>query len=401
MSEVAEKIEASSLTVEEAPVVFSQNSAVVAALKVDSSRITRNGRLVIEGWSVGNMSLVVFQGERRLTARIANYPRADVAETLKVEEPEAGLGFRLETRLLGAAGEAPLEIKADVGRGAEVCQFAFPLTPERLDGETPEQMVKPTGFIESSLACSATGDAVVVGWIISSSDTLTWLENESGEQFPLEEHSFRYDRRDVWDAYGEAYGCAARNAAFIARIHGVHVGERVNLVSEFGGRRQILSTGGSTALPINPLGAAKSLFGVSVPLGEFQRRVEQIDRPILDRLLQIQQSAWPALEIQSRQLGTPPAAPEVSVIVPLYGRTDFVEHQLIEFSRDPWFKRNAELLYVVDDPSLLESFFSGRSALPPLSNAVPLDLGRGKSRIFGGKQSGCRAQHSTLSGVPE
>jgi GT2 family glycosyltransferase len=45
--------------------------------------------------------------------------------------------------------------------------------------------------------------------------------------------------------------------------------------------------------------------------------------------------------------GEPPTDPEVSVIVPLYKRLDFLEHQLLHFSRDPDFVE-AELIYVLD-----------------------------------------------------
>jgi len=53
--------------------------------------------------------------------------------------------------------------------------------------------------------------------------------------------------------------------------------------------------------------------------------------------------------------GAPAAAPEVSLIVPLFGRHDFVEYQLALFADDPDF-RNAELIYVVDDPYIFEEF---------------------------------------------
>jgi GT2 family glycosyltransferase len=45
--------------------------------------------------------------------------------------------------------------------------------------------------------------------------------------------------------------------------------------------------------------------------------------------------------------GEPPADPEVSVVVPLYKRLDFLEHQLLQFSRDPDFAA-VELIYVLD-----------------------------------------------------
>ncbi len=44
--------------------------------------------------------------------------------------------------------------------------------------------------------------------------------------------------------------------------------------------------------------------------------------------------------------------PLVSLIVPLYGRIDFVEYQLSQFANDAFFKKYAELIYVLDDPRL-------------------------------------------------
>ncbi len=57
-------------------------------------------------------------------------------------------------------------------------------------------------------------------------------------------------------------------------------------------------------------------------------------------------------QISERQFGTLPVAPTVSVIIPLYGRYDFLRHQLAHFVDDADFD-DADLIYVVDDPSIL------------------------------------------------
>jgi hypothetical protein len=38
----------------------------------------------------------------------------------------------------------------------------------------------------------------------------------------------------------------------------------------------------------------------------------------------------------------------VSVVIPLYGRYDFMQHQLANFSSDP-FMKEVEIIYVLDD----------------------------------------------------
>lgn len=45
---------------------------------------------------------------------------------------------------------------------------------------------------------------------------------------------------------------------------------------------------------------------------------------------------------------------KVSVIIPLYGRVDFFKYQLTLFEKDDFLKKHAELIYVLDDPSLEE-----------------------------------------------
>ncbi|WP_176969732.1 glycosyltransferase family 2 protein [Nitrosomonas sp. Nm33] len=56
--------------------------------------------------------------------------------------------------------------------------------------------------------------------------------------------------------------------------------------------------------------------------------------------------------ILERQFGKPPVSPAMSVIVPLYGRYDFLRHQLAHFVDDPDFD-NVDLIYVIDDPGIL------------------------------------------------
>lgn len=53
--------------------------------------------------------------------------------------------------------------------------------------------------------------------------------------------------------------------------------------------------------------------------------------------------------------GTPPEHPDVTVVVPLYGRLDFLEHQLAQFVHDPAMVES-DLVYVLDQPEHAEAF---------------------------------------------
>jgi GT2 family glycosyltransferase len=61
--------------------------------------------------------------------------------------------------------------------------------------------------------------------------------------------------------------------------------------------------------------------------------------------------APPRHDIDSAQFGAAPPSPDISVIVPLYGRFDFLRHQLAHFAADNDMRR-ADLIYVVDDPAI-------------------------------------------------
>jgi GT2 family glycosyltransferase len=74
-------------------------------------------------------------------------------------------------------------------------------------------------------------------------------------------------------------------------------------------------------------------------------------RPALARL---QDRHLDSIEIESVfDHGSPNPSPAVSVLVTLYGRIDFLHHQVLHMSRDPWM-REAELIYVLDSPELAE-----------------------------------------------
>ena len=60
------------------------------------------------------------------------------------------------------------------------------------------------------------------------------------------------------------------------------------------------------------------------------------------------------LNIEVKKYGRIPSNPKLSIIVPLYGRVDFMEFQNSIFSTDKDFLENVELIYVLDDPERFE-----------------------------------------------
>ena len=60
--------------------------------------------------------------------------------------------------------------------------------------------------------------------------------------------------------------------------------------------------------------------------------------------------------------------PEVSLIIPIYGRYDFIEHQLAQFANDPDMHSH-EILYVIDDPRLNEEI---RTSCDSIARLYPI-----------------------------
>ncbi|MDQ1517025.1 MAG: hypothetical protein QOE80_2855 [Actinomycetota bacterium] len=71
---------------------------------------------------------------------------------------------------------------------------------------------------------------------------------------------------------------------------------------------------------------------------------------------------WSGAIASVTQYGTPPTEPETSVIVPLFRRIDFVEHQLSHFVDDPDVV-GADLVYVLDSPEMADELAGASAAL--------------------------------------
>ena len=104
----------------------------------------------------------------------------------------------------------------------------------------------------------------------------------------------------------------------------------------------------------HPLPLIRDLLG-SFPSWE-PRLFEFYDRAVGPAIRQLWQGrAQPRLDLQQETFGVIPPAPQVSIIVPLYGRLDLLSCQLAQFANDPAFQQ-CELIYVLDDPSLYSVF---------------------------------------------
>ncbi len=86
--------------------------------------------------------------------------------------------------------------------------------------------------------------------------------------------------------------------------------------------------------------------------------------------------------------GRGPHAPEASVIVPLFGRVDLLEHQLVQWTADEAL-RKCELIYVLDSPGRHRARAQPcRTAVRALRAAVPGRHALGECRVNGARNIG-------------
>jgi len=104
----------------------------------------------------------------------------------------------------------------------------------------------------------------------------------------------------------------------------------------------------------DPLAQVRSILN-RVPAHRDGRRAlfDHAFGPAIERLWNAARQRRAPVDGTLAHYGRPPSgpAPRTSVIVPVYGRCDFIEHQIAHFSFDPDFA-DVQLLYVIDDPRL-------------------------------------------------
>lgn len=354
-------------------------------IKVDQA-IHDGTRAIIIGWCSQESAIFHVSGKAVIT-ELQRHERPDVAESLNLA---AGVkyGFSIQLDIqkskgvicigiapsLGAVPAELFSIKFEEHVPAKLdevaIQFGMILQFDAIDPSHPafSKLIanapcaqRPCLFarahFEAVVACENNHEGCVIGWFAIAKNVPTWLEDEAGNIHSIE-NAFRYDRVDVRQAISHQVDYPVINSGFICHVSGIHPGQRLQLKALGEEGVHVLATLVCTSLSNNPVEAAQWLASIHTPLAMLHERFAKVDSPLLSRLLSHAQAQWPDLPVYVRALGSPVTRPKVSIIVPLYGRTDFVEHQLMEFAEDSWFNRHVELIYVLDDPNLVDDFTS-------------------------------------------
>jgi GT2 family glycosyltransferase len=354
-------------TLDELVPVIVGNGAPDALFKIDQLAVS-NGHLVLTGWcSHPDLDLKIGGPGHLLVMR---YERPDVARELgQPKSVKHGLCLLLSefsndevTLSVGQTSVVLTLSKFDVAHSVDVSpELSASLfeTMSSLKLGAPMwqtcQMLMPAAPQPAALVCGALdhviGTAVgtvVAGWVVHDQRSLVWIETHDGQALTLEK-AYWHDRPDV-RAHDPGLNIHDPKIGFLCDIQRSGASFKLCGATRKGHFQIAAKDRGLVGGPLASV--AKRLFEISTPRLDLAKRFEAVDLPHLSRLKQQTDVKSPAPKSSIQRYGKPPKTAAISIIVPLYGRIDLIEHQLLAFTLDDDFADQAEVIYVLDDPTL-------------------------------------------------
>ena len=182
-----------------------------------------------------------------------------------------------------------------------------------------------------------------------------YVSDEDGNRVPVHETLFKLPRLDVANGFRQRFPNVRTMCGFacLAPLP-TNGGDARALCFDFGEQGETWLKIPTAKPDVSGVALAKKLLVMVADPGQMRNQLlgifDQVLGPAVETIAQI--SALPDDRIEVVQFGKAPDSPSVSVIVPLYGRFDFMRHQLANFADDPDFQ-TADLIYVIDDPNIL------------------------------------------------
>lgn len=216
--------------------------------------------------------------------------------------------------------------------------------------ESPHPTIK--SFLEVAAGTPKGNEALLVGWVIHQPNSILWAEDEEGNPFFFDK-AYRKFRPDVYDAFLEDMIDSITDTGFLLKLTGVKPGSTIFIKALSSHGLHDVASIQLTTVESNPKSLAEWLFTVDSPMSELAERFTKIDWPIIEEMIKERQVSISHMPIKVTEYGQNKSA-EVSIVVPLYGRIDFIEGQMVSFVQDTYITHQCELIYVIDDPALVE-----------------------------------------------
>ena len=262
-----------------------------------------------------------------------------------VRSPQAGPKLR-ESELL--ASLRPIVLQAMPGLQRE--RFLGVLGQLPYQGQdTLNNLHSPVLFcVDEAIICGSSG-LVLMGWFLSTREEVTEIYVRTAAcsvKFNIDD-CIKVGRADVLEAFPQ-HGFDDQQCGFVGFVPiSVMSGEQIYI--EIRTHNNEIGYHNVKRPKLEGMSAIKRLLeGLDFRFADLQRAYDLVLGPAVSALNRARLSTRPGVKIS--EYGIVPDKPKFSVIVPLYGRLDFVEYQLALFSK--YFGYNeVELIYVLDDPA--------------------------------------------------
>lgn len=254
---------------------------------------------------------------------------------------------------------------ADAFRSREIMTAVSEFTRGRLLWDVPASDSEPLARVHvEKLLCIDGVGAYAQGWLIPTNPSLDRCRAfcfETGECVEVHAEWSRSRRPDVAESFKERLGPVGSDLfGFAALVRAPEASRWAGCHIAFG----ITPKGGSEylAAPIKPLPAknfteaAKTVLSGLDPAGsDFEKSLENCVGPALVGLWTRERDRK-SRQVSIREFGSRVTEPIASVIVPIFGRHDFMKYQLSLFAGDEDFAAGRiELIYFIDDPRIIDT----------------------------------------------
>ncbi len=222
----------------------------------------------------------------------------------------------------------------------------------------PTMVAGSSGDVSASaLAANASCEFAIVssshiyisGWLLDSETSIdAYLCNKKGEPVASVTHQLRHARLDVQEALSGKAKLSTGFMMLLERQEDKQINSSLCMSIDMKGRKRL-------QIPVNEVFYTdadamlnlRRLLNTWAPHRPQHLAAGEMFEPIIRSLYPPEHNA----NVRREDYLDPVRNPRVSIVIPLYGRYDFLKYQMSHFNRYNGY-RDVEIIYVVDDPSI-------------------------------------------------
>jgi O-antigen biosynthesis protein len=280
--------------------------------------------------------------------------KPDAGEQHKIELRATALTERLSDPVLVVRAQENLR---EASPSVNVVWLKRVLSQQGYSGDSTLNRLRNVHLaIDEAIMC--TMGIVLIGWMFDPFNEIDRiiLHHDQNAVALAREEIMRIERPDVAVAFQEKYGTVDQSHGFMA-----FVPVEIGAFPEASIHVEVISRSGGVGYQNVPEPKLLGMAAIKLILSSVSPRYDDVDKtfrligPCIAQLNR-DRLARPA-DVRCVQFGEPPMKPVCSVIVPIYGRLDFIEDQMAIFSRGPSAAAH-QFIYILDDPPRRQEFLS-------------------------------------------